>query len=120
MTKLSCTARTCVHNEGGLCAAEHILVEGTASTTSSETFCSSFREGTVGEQFKAAVMNNNYMGELMQIFSSSEEIKMNPEIGCNAVHCFYNGNGKCEARDIMIRGDGATQSAETLCETFVE
>ena len=120
MTRLSCTARTCVHNEGGLCEAEHILVEGTGANTSSETFCSSFRENSVSEQFTAAVTNTNYMGELIQIFSSKDEIKMNPQISCHAIHCFYNGNGSCEALDIAIRGDEATDRRETLCETFVE
>ena len=120
MTRLSCTARTCVHNEGGLCEAENILVEGTDADTSTETFCSSFREDSIGEQFTAAVTNTNYMGELMQIFSSNDEIKMSPNVGCHAIRCFYNGNGKCEALDIAIRGDKASEPRETLCETFVE
>ena len=120
MTRLSCTARTCVHNEGGLCEAESILIEGTDANTSLETFCSSFRENSVSEQFTAAFTNTNYMGELMQIFSSKDQIKMNPNIGWHATRCFYNGNGRCEALDIAIRGDRASDPRETLCETFVE
>ena len=120
MTKLNCTARTCVHNEGGLCEAEEILIEGREAAKDSQTYCSSFRENTVSEQFKAAVTNTNYMGELIQIFSSFQEIKMNPNINCNAVECFYNGNGRCEARDISVRGDGASEPRETFCETFTE
>ena len=115
MPRLSCTARTCVHNEGGLCEAENILIEGTDANTSLETFCSSFRENSVSEQFTAAFTNTNYMGELMQIFSSKDEIKMNPNIGCHATR-----NGRCEALDIAIRGDRASEPRETLCETFVE
>lgn len=45
---------------------------------------------------------------------------MNPQISCHAIHCFYNGNGSCEALDIAIRGYEATDRRETLCETFVE
>ena len=60
------------------------------------------------------------MGDLMQIFSSNDEIKMSPNVGCHAIRCFYNGNGKCEALDIAIRGDKASEPRETLCETFVE
>ena len=56
----------------------------------------------------------------MQIFSSNDEIKMSPNVGCHAIRCFYNGNGKCEALDIAIRGDKASEPRETLCETFVE
>lgn len=29
MVKLNCMARKCVNNEGGLCGAEYILIEGT-------------------------------------------------------------------------------------------
>lgn len=119
MTRLNCTARACVNNEGGLCGAGYILIEGGNSSTSAETFCNNFREDTFGEHIKA-IGNTNYAGELMQIFSSTEEIKMSPEVSCHATKCFYNGNGKCEARDISIMGDGANEPLDTRCETFIE
>ena len=119
MTKLSCTARNCVNNEGGLCGAEYIMIDGMDSTTSGETYCSNYREENIGSQI-AALGNTNYIGEVMQMLSSMDEVLMSPEICCHAKHCFYNGNGKCEARDIMIIGDDATESIDTRCETFVE
>ena len=119
MTRLSCTARTCVNNEAGLCGAGQILIEGVVAKSSEDTFCSNFMEDNVANEFKA-LTNTNYIGELSQIFSSMEDIKMNPEIECHARSCFYNGNGKCEARDIIVIGDNAKDATETVCQTFVE
>lgn len=119
MTRLGCTARSCVNNEGGLCGAGYILIEGIDSSSSAETFCSNYQVDNVANQVKA-LGNTNYIGELMQIFSSMDEIKMTPEVSCHAMKCFYNQNGKCEARDIMILGDNAQNSSETICETFID
>lgn len=119
MTKLNCTARNCVNNEGGLCGAGYILVEGIGSSTSEDTFCSNYKDDNIGNQVKA-LGNTNYVGEIMQMFSSMDDIKINPEIACHATSCFYNGNGRCEARDINMVGENATVSADTNCETFVE
>ena len=119
MTKLSCTARDCVNNEGGLCGAENIMIEGVNSTTSIETYCSNYKKETVTSQI-AALGNTNYVGEVMQMISSMDEMVMSPEVFCHAQKCFYNGNGKCEARNIMILSeeDGSLNGAR--CETFVE
>lgn len=119
MTRLSCTARNCVNNEGGLCGAENILVKGVEASSSQETFCSSFKEETVVSQI-AAIGNTNYVGEVMQMLSDMSDIKMSPNVHCYATRCFYNGNGICEARDMMIIGDGAKDSRDTLCQTFIE
>lgn len=119
MVKLNCTARNCVNNEGGLCGAEDILIQGVNSDKSENTYCSSFRLDTVINEFKA-IGNTNFTGEIMQIFSSREEIKMSPRVNCHAIKCFYNASGLCGARDISIMGDGITEEIQTRCETFVE
>lgn len=115
MTKLSCTASTCVNNEGGLCGATNILIEGVNSITSLETYCSNYRQENVLSQI-GALGNTNYLGEVMQMLSSMDEMFMSPNVCCHAQKCFYNGNGKCEARDIMIRRN----DDKSICETFIE
>lgn len=119
MTKLGCTARSCVNNEGGFCGASYILVEGISSTTSTETFCSNYKADSIENQVKV-LGNTNFVGELMQIFSGTDSVVMNPEISCHAFKCFYNGNGKCEARDIIILGDSSQVNSNAICETFIE
>jgi hypothetical protein len=118
MIKLNCTARSCVYNEGGLCSAQEILVQGPNSNSSEDTYCSSFKINTVVNEFMA-MGNTNYPGEVMQIFSSQNEIKLSPVVSCHARNCFYNANGICGARDISVMGDGARQEIETMCETFI-
>ncbi|MBD7911095.1 MULTISPECIES: DUF1540 domain-containing protein [Clostridium] len=119
MVKLNCTARSCVYNEGGLCSAQEILVQGINSNTSENTYCSSFRLDTVSNEFRA-IGSTNFPGEVMQIFSSQDEIKLSPLVNCHARNCFYNGGGICGARDISVMGDGAREETETMCETFIK
>lgn len=119
MTKLNCTARQCVNNEGGLCGAEYIMIQEPDSNTSEQTFCSNFRMDTVGNQI-GALANTDFIGEIFQMLSSDSEIKMSPIVTCHAKNCFFNGDGKCEARAISILGDNANNENDTRCETFIE
>lgn len=121
MTKLNCTARNCVNNEGGLCGAEYIMIEGEDSTKSPETYCSDFKEDNILNEIKS-VANTDFIGELLQIFSSDARVIMSPKVICHATKCFYNGNGVCEAKDIAITTPKGTPSreSETQCETFIQ
>lgn len=119
MTKLNCTARSCVNNEGGLCGAEYIMIQSPESTTSSETFCSNFKVDNVLNEV-SAITNTDYIGEIFQIFSGSYNIKMSPTVACHAQHCFYYANGVCGAQNISIIGNEAINERDTSCETFVE
>ncbi|GAA0070502.1 hypothetical protein UT300003_20250 [Clostridium sardiniense] len=119
MNTLGCTAHNCVNNEGGLCGAEYILVEGDSAYTSSQTYCSNFRVDTIVNEVKA-VTNTDFFGEIMQILSGPGEVKFSPNVSCSARKCFYNGDGKCEARNLIIVGNMPRESAETQCETFIE
>lgn len=119
MTKLNCNARTCVNNEGGLCGADCILVQGAESKSSAETFCSNFKEDGVLNT-TLAMENTNYMGELFQMFSEKDHIKTSPTVTCHARHCFYYANGICGAQNISIMGDRAKDERDTSCETFIE
>lgn len=119
MPRLNCTARRCVNNEGGLCGAEYILIQGKAAKTTSQTYCSNFKENNIIGQI-AALGNTNYIGEIKQMISDEYEIKMTPMIRCKAEKCFYNIDNKCKAADISIIGDNADEERETCCETFIE
>lgn len=39
-------------------------------------------------------------------------------IDCEAVQCKYNSNYKCVAREVEIKGSGASDCGETACGTF--
>lgn len=118
MNRLNCSARNCAHNEGGLCGAGYILVEGVGSTTSSDTFCSNFIEGNANND-NMVTNNTNYLSQLTDMFYSMENIRVNPDVSCHAVNCFYNLAGRCEAREITVTGDRVAQKEETACETFI-
>ncbi len=118
MTMLNCAAMSCVHNEAGMCQAGYILIEGNDSTTTLETKCSSYKPNKFINQVKA-LANTNYVGEVMQLFSSMDEVKMNPQINCQAINCFFNSSGKCESRNIAISVDKNDQF-KAMCETFVK
>lgn len=119
MTNLNCTARNCVNNEGGLCGAEYIMIQGAESTCSPETFCSNFKADDILNQV-SAINNTDYIGEIFQILSGDYDIKTSPTVACHAQHCFYYANGICGAQNISIRGNGASNERDTSCETFVE
>lgn len=40
------------------------------------------------------------------------------KLQCNAVHCAYNKGDCCGRREIEVGGAGATDFAETCCESF--
>lgn len=119
MNKLGCTAYNCVNNEGGLCGAEYILIDGEGAYTSDQTYCTNFKVDTLVNEIKA-VGNTDFIGEIMQIMSGNDEIKMSPNVACNARNCFYNGNGKCEALNLMIVSNNSKENFKTQCETFIE
>lgn len=118
-TTLGCSVHHCINNEGGLCGAEYILIEGDEAYTSSQTYCSNFREETILNGFKA-LGNTDFVGEIMQMMSDDAEIKFSPLVSCNARSCFYNGDGRCEARNLIIVKNSGDNGIETQCETFIE
>lgn len=115
MASLNCTARYCNHNEGGVCSAGYILIEGISSSASSDTYCSSYQDKAIGEVNNS--INSNYINALTNGFTSTYNVRMNPEISCNVTKCTYNYSGKCEAREINVFGDN-NGVLGTKCETF--
>lgn len=113
---LSFNATNCVHNVGGLCSANKIMVNGMSALTSSSTQCNTFAE----KGFLNAlthITNMNIAGEIRQLVSN-DGIHMYPEVGCNAVRCIYNKDQRCEADRVIITGPHARESDGTYCETF--
>lgn len=118
-TTLGCSVHNCINNEGGLCGAEYILIEGEDAYTSSQTYCSNYKEETIMNGFRA-LGNTDFIGEIMQMVSDNSEIKFSPTVACHAKSCFYNGNGKCEARNLIIVKNTERSDMLTQCETFIE
>ncbi len=101
MTKLGCSVTTCLHNADLLCCKKEIEVEGQDAKTSDCTCCGSFHEKS-GDSFK----------------DSSESPNTHLDVKCEAVNCIYNTDRFCQAENIGIAGNGATQAKQTECATF--
>lgn len=102
MTRLKCSAITCVYNDNRLCSKGDIRVTGDEAHMSSETSCGSFREK--GENTTNSLESGCGCHEI--------------HIDCEAVHCTYNEHCKCTASAIQVDGGHAKNSQETCCETF--
>ncbi len=103
MAILQCGAVTCTYNKENYCCKGDILVGGKQADRSKDTCCESFREGK-GDRF----------------VSSLEHPSKTISIDCEAAKCIYNSNYKCFAEKVKISGSQASNSKETLCETFKE
>lgn len=101
MPMLSCSAVTCVYNKDELCCKGDITVGGENAKTSGETCCESFRERTSDD------------------YSNSEGCGCKTiAVNCEACHCIYNEDHKCDAAKIGIGGSSACSCQETMCGTF--
>lgn len=102
MTILTCSATTCMYNQGSLCSKGEISVNGASARDASETSCGSFREKSEAPQNR---MTNS---------CGCEKI----DIDCQAHNCTYNEQCKCTAGSIDVDGPGAKSSQQTKCVTF--
>lgn len=100
MPSLNCNACTCSHNKNQACCLNGIAVGGRAATKDSSTNCISFEE------------NNGAMTN----FSQEPVLRM--DIGCEAVNCVHNHSCTCQADQVSINGDYASNSQETQCSSF--
>lgn len=113
MPILNCGARSCGNNVDGMCQAGYININGDPTTNDSDnTYCANFIETN------EVASNMNYMGQLMQGFSSAYRMRMNPEISCNINSCIYNTNNQCYANNIVIQGDLGNNAYGTRCDSF--
>lgn len=118
MTRLSCSARNCDHNNDGICRASTILIEGISSTSSRDTYCSTYID-VDGEIGLSSGVEDSYLAGMMQGLSSDGySIPMSPYVSCNATQCNYNFNGVCEARDVLVYGE-QNGVLGTMCDTFI-
>lgn len=94
---LNCSATNCTHNNSGACFAGAINVAGNSATSTSNTSCTSFVEGSFGSLTNCSDCNCT-----------------KPEhIICQAEKCKYNENKSCIAENVKINAQDAS------CETFV-
>ena len=103
MAYLDCSVKSCTYNnEDGCCCKGDIQVEGRDATEAQSTCCGSFKDrGTNGAACNA-------------LKDVSKEI----DVACEATHCRFNENEKCQADHIGISGAGACTCGETECASF--
>ncbi|MGL4773158.1 MAG: DUF1540 domain-containing protein [Clostridium sp.] len=118
MVTLSCSVHDCVNNEGGLCGAQYIEITGENVNKKEDTYCINYQPSTFINEVKSMV-NTDYVGEIMQVISGYDEPKFHPNVKCKVNSCFYNGNGLCEARSIMISDNTTIQVKRGNCETYI-
>lgn len=101
MTFLDCSVTGCTYNEERCCMKENIKVEGTNAKENKETCCSSFKERGCGCGTNAV-----------------KKVSKEVDVSCEATHCIYNSNCKCNAEHIGISGGNACHCQETECASF--
>lgn len=104
MTVLNCDVKNCYFNKSSKCCKDGIQIGGTDATIMDATYCEDFREKT--DSMKNTVEHCN----------CGPETKM--DVKCEAVHCMYNDNCMCHAKEITIDGNGATHQSQTECCSF--
>lgn len=103
MSQLDCTVDSCLYNKTECCCKGDIMVGGKHADTESDTCCESFSERR-GDSYTSAI----------------EHPSKTISIDCEAENCVYNSNYKCSAEHVDIVGNGAVDSDETVCATFME
>lgn len=103
MTSLTCKVSNCSYNDDSMCCRGDICVGGCNKNDCSGTSCESFMQ----------------QGEAVYQNSTSHASSI-IDIDCEAVKCIYNSNYKCKAKKVEILGNGAMNSAGTVCGTFIE
>ena len=103
MAYLDCNVKSCSYNnEDGCCCKENIKVEGRSAKEAHSTCCGSFKDRGNSSAFCNALR------------SASKET----DVRCEAKHCRFNKNEKCQASHIGISGAGACTCGETECASF--
>lgn len=102
MTNLTCNVTNCINNKNTYCARAEIKVDGMNSRSKTDTCCRSF--GDKGNSFTSSVDSDNAVKAT--------------DIHCDAENCIHNESCACVAESILVDGDGAGSSGETLCSTF--
>lgn len=111
---LTCHAKTCAHNNRGVCDAHNIHIAGANAMTCDGTSCSSFIEEGIKNSL-SNVYNMNIGGEQ---YRETRSFNNSPDIRCDAASCEYNINGSCISNYVNIDGQGAYDETMTACQSF--
>jgi hypothetical protein len=103
MTDLKCGVRNCASNESDCCCRPDVKVTGAGAQYREETRCASFME-------RDSFMTN---------FVSYTHPDPPTEIYCDASHCAYNRDARCDARDVYVDGRDARGKSQTQCASFI-
>lgn len=101
MTELTCSVAECVNNAEGKCCLPDISVGGPNAGDSKQTFCADFSKVQSASDSVGNAPNSNLA------------------VRCDAEHCSYNCEGRCDADHVDIRTTSASGWPEkTECTTF--
>lgn len=118
MKNFMCSAVSCIYNINGLlCSARsvHVAIKGISSNIE-DTDCATYLNRNFKNTF-TSIINTNIMGEMKQIMNS-DDIKMIPEVICDAKQCTYNSGNLCCKKNVQIYGKQCESSKCTKCEAF--
>ena len=95
-SNLNCLVSNCTYNDKGYCYASYIKINGLGATNSKQTFCDTYREGSLKSITSASDIN----------LTNSQDII------CSAKNCTYNICGGCCAGHVLINRNS------NECDTF--
>ena len=103
MSSINCNVNNCGHNDGGMCYASKISINGQKSRTSTHTCCNTFVEESNGSFTNSADNSSN-----------------NTFIGCNVKTCVNNAGTVCVLSNIGVTTSAPRTNAasETYCSSF--
>ena len=108
MPLLKCGVKPCVFYQDHHCTRISIMVKGEEAHLETETRCESFHKRERENK------NDIYKIELASLGTINEHMSVN----CEAVHCLYNRNLLCYAKEIKIDGTRAKNTKDTFCSSF--
>ena len=103
MSSINCNVNNCGHNDGVMCYASKISINGKKSRTSTHNCCNTFVEESNGSFTNIADNSSN-----------------NTFIGCNVKTCVNNAGTVCVLSNIGVTTSAPRTNAasETYCSSF--
>ncbi len=126
ISKITCQARTCVHNAEGKCESGMVRVDKFENNYGCVAYCDSFakpgslRAATCGNLPcpTAVTSNAGIMRTEEQNLTEENTSAVSDFISCNALDCIYNQNNFCAASRILIESPEDTDGTLSICETY--
>lgn len=103
---IKCRKTSCKYNNAYTCKAKDVNISGYAKC---ETF-------NADESKPAEDFSKNIFEADTEDYANSRHIR-EVNLNCDAMHCLFNKEGKCNANGITVIDEG---HGKTACATFIE